>query len=798
MMGDSISGVKSIYFALVNSMENLDTSIVERIVSELGQKQQTLIPILRRIQKHYNYLPQPALERLCQITDLHPVDVMGVATFYSQFRLKPAGKHTIKVCFGTACHVKGAENVYSGFKQYLDIKETEDTDKDRLFTIEKVACLGCCMLAPAVQIDEITYGHLSTETIPLILNDFLQSQQQADESVLPAKGKKQTLGAEIRICNCSSCQAAGAQKVLAEIKHQVGQLGINAKTKIVGCTGISFEAPLVEIVLSGAKPFRYGRVHPLMVNQILTAHFKAHNFGGQLKNKAGQLLDRLLTDELWQPVVRYRLDLENGADSLYWGCQKHVVTHGCGELDPLDIKAYLNDGGFAALKKCGKQLTPQAVIKEIEKSGLRGRGGGGFYTARKMHTLVKQRNKTRYIICNGDEGDPGAFMDRMILESFPFKVIEGMAIAAYAVQANEGFIYVRAEYPLAINRVKQALAICKNMNLLPHINLQIVEGAGAFVCGEETALIAAIEGRRGNPRLRPPYPTSQGLWGKPTMVNNVETFSILPWIILHGAEEFTRLGTNNSKGTKTFALAGRVKRGGLIEVPMGITIREIVEQIGGGIQDDRKFKAVQIGGPSGGCVPASLADTPIDFEALQAAGAIMGSGGLVVLDESDCMVDIARYFMSFTQFESCGKCTFCRVGTKQMLNILENLCNGTAGKNDIQELEQLALMVKQNSLCGLGRTAPNPVLSTLKYFQDEYQAHLQKRCPALKCRNLLRYTITDKCIGCTRCAQHCPVGAIQMRPYQQHEIDQEKCTKCGTCKSVCAADAVTVKSLGDA
>jgi NADH-quinone oxidoreductase subunit F len=392
-------------------------------------------------------------------------------------------------------------------------------------------------------------------------------------------------------------------------------------------------------------------------------------------------------------------------------------------------------------------------------------------------------------------------MDRMLLESYPYRVIEGMAVAAYAVGADEGVFYIRAEYPLAVRRVREALRRCEERGLLGdgaldgrfRLRLRIMEGAGAFVCGEETALIASIEGRRGMPRLRPPYPAEKGLWGKPTLINNVESYALVPWILRHGADAFAAIGTSHSKGTKVFALAGKVARGGLIEVPMGITLREVVEEVGGGVAGGKRFKAVQVGGPSGGCLPASLAATPVDYEALTSAGAIMGSGGLVVLDEGDCMVDIARYFLEFTQDQSCGRCTFCRIGTRRMLDILDRLCSGEGKKGDLEELEHLAVTVKRGSLCGLGKTAPNPVLTTLRYFRDEYEAHLQKRCPAGRCKALIRYVITDDCIGCTLCAQHCPASAIAMTPYEKHAIDPEKCIRCGTCKSTCPSDAVRVE-----
>jgi NADH-quinone oxidoreductase subunit F len=445
-------------------------------------------------------------------------------------------------------------------------------------------------------------------------------------------------------------------------------------------------------------------------------------------------------------------------------------------------------------------MEPEQLIATIEKSGLRGRGGAGFPTGQKWRVVRQQPGDVKYVICNGDEGDPGAFMDRMILESFPYRVLEGLALAAVAVGAHEGIFYIRHEYPLAVRRVRAAIAEMEKRGWLGArllgadfpLRLSVVEGAGAFVCGEETALISSVEGRRGLPRLRPPFPAESGLWGKPTLINNVETLALAPWIVRHGAEKFAAFGTAKSKGTKVFALAGKIRRGGLIEVPMGTTLRDIVEKIGGGAAEGRRIKAVQIGGPSGGCVPASLMDTPVDYESLRDIGAIMGSGGMVVMDDSSCMVDIARYFLQFTQDQSCGKCTFCRVGTKRMLEILDKLCAGNAQRAHLEELERLAKQVSAGSLCGLGKTAPNPVLSTLRYFRAEYEAHLQGRCPAGQCAALVKYRVTAACTGCTLCAQHCPVKAIPMTPYRRHEINLELCTRCDTCRKVCPQEAIEV------
>jgi len=522
--------------------------------------------------------------------------------------------------------------------------------------------------------------------------------------------------------------------------------------------------------------------------------------GKKIRNDVSTMLDKLLTDTAREPVTRYPVDVRDRRATGFLSKQKHIVTEHCGSIDPMDIDEYLAKGGFNALRKCVEQMNPEEIISEIERSGLRGRGGAGYPTAQKWSAVRNQQSDRKFIVCNGDEGDPGAFMDRMIMESYPFRIIEGMIIAAYAIGADEGYFYIRAEYPLAIKRITQALNQCRERGFIDgdisksgfSLDLKIMPGAGAFVCGEETALIASIEGRRGMPRLRPPYPAQNGLWGRPTLINNVETYASVPWIIRNGAKAFAELGTESSKGTKVFALAGKVKRVGLIEVPMGTSVHRIIEDIGGGIAGGLQLKAVQVGGPSGGCVPAELAHLPVDYETLKEIGTMMGSGGMVALDETDCMVDIARYFLEFTQNQSCGKCTFCRIGTRRMLDILERLCAGQGVKTDIDELENLAIMVKKTSLCGLGTTAPNPVLSTIRYFRDEYEAHIEKRCPAGKCKALITYSVTDDCIGCTLCAQHCPVNAIEMKPYEKHEIDAGKCIRCGTCKNICPADAVEV------
>ena len=783
-------------------MDELDLTFVPQAVEKIGTGQEKVLELLQAIQGHFGYLPGEALERVCELTEITPASIAGVSTFYSQFRHRPAGRHTIKVCIGTACHVKGGEQIYDAFQRDLSIPEGDDTDPQKMFTLEKVACLGCCMLAPAIQIDDITYGHLTTDQVTMVLRDFLEQQkaqaQMADTQDYAKTDKE--LG-QIRICLDSSCVASGSAKVYQALKKAVEETSTKAVVKSVGCSGMSFLAPLVEVVLADGISFRYAAVLPEDAKAIVLRHFKPKQITRKIRNTVSTMLDKILTDKAWEPVTRYSIDVRDRPVAGFLEKQVHIATEHCGSVDPLDLDEYIRNDGFKALQKTVSEMGPEQLISEIKRSGLRGRGGAGFPTHLKWSTVRDTNSDKKYVICNGDEGDPGAFMDRMLLESYPYRVIEGAAIAAYAVGANEGYFYIRAEYPLAIKRISHAINTCQQRGFLGNnimkakfsLQIKIVAGAGAFVCGEETALIASIEGRRGMPRLRPPYPAASGLWGKPTLINNVETYAVVPWIIRNGPQAFAQLGTTSSKGTKVFALAGKVARGGLIEVPMGVSIRQIIEDIGGGIAEGLRLKAVQVGGPSGGCVPVELAHIPVDYETLNDIGTMMGSGGMVALDESDCMVDIARYFLEFTQNQSCGKCTFCRIGTRRMLDILERLCAGEGKKTDIQELRHLAEMVQEASLCGLGRTAPNPVLSTIKYFHDEYQAHLEKRCPAARCKALITYSITDDCIGCTLCAQHCPADAIEMRPYQKHEIDTDKCIRCGTCKSVCQTDAIKVE-----
>ncbi len=648
----------------------------------------------------------------------------------------------------------------------------------------------------------MTFGHLTPNAVPRVLQDFLAIRRRPRAAAPPhAHDRVPDPHGEIRIGLGSCCVARGSRAVKDALDRAVDGLGIPITVKRVGCVGMCHQTPLLEVIAPGAAPFFYAQVRAEDAEAIVRRHFEPKGVLRKARAVVSRALDRLLTDEAWTPPERFALDTGAQPVAAFLGPQRQIATERRGQLDPLDIDEYRRGGGFEALNRCVTGMQPDAIIEAVTRSGLRGRGGAGFPTGAKWRLVGNAPGERKYIVCNGDEGDPGAFMDRMLLESYPYRVIEGMTIAAFAAGAREGYFYIRAEYPLAVERMRAALERCRERGLLGErilgtdfsLKLAIMEGAGAFVCGEETALMASIEGGRGMPRLRPPYPARHGLWGLPTLINNVETYALVPWIMRNGAEAFAALGTARSAGTKVFALAGKVLRGGLIEVPMGVTIRRIVEEIGGGVAPGRTFKAVQIGGPSGGCIPAALGDTPVDYEALTAAGAIMGSGGMVVLDDTDCMVDIARYFLEFTQDQSCGRCTFCRIGTRRMLETLTRICEGKGTAADLPELEELAGMVKRGSLCGLGKTAPNPVLTTLKYFRHEYEAHLAGRCPAGKCKALITYSITDDCIGCTRCAQRCPAGAILMQPYEKHTIDVAACIRCGTCLSVCPADAVRVQ-----
>ena len=587
------------------------------------------------------------------------------------------------------------------------------------------------------------------------------------------------------VCGGTGCTSSNSDKIAAAFETEILATGLENEVKVIrtGCFGLCALGPIVVIYPEGSF---YSMVKEEDVKEIVDEHL--------LK---GRPVTRLLYDE----TVAEDNSIKSLDETAFYKKQLRVALRNCGVINPENIDEYIAFDGYAALGKVLTEMTPEQVIQTMRDSGLRGRGGAGFPTGLKWKFAAGNKADQKYVCCNADEGDPGAFMDRSILEGDPHVVIEAMAIAAYAIGASQGYIYVRAEYPIAVHRLQVAISQAREYGLLGddifgtsfHFDLDVKLGAGAFVCGEETALMTSIEGKRGEPRPRPPFPAVKGLFGKPTILNNVETYANVPQIILKGAEWFSSMGTEKSKGTKVFALGGKIKNTGLVEIPMGTTLRTIVEEIGGGIPGGKKFKAAQTGGPSGGCIPASLIDTPIDYDNLIAIGSMMGSGGLIVMDEDTCMVDIAKFFLEFTVDESCGKCTPCRVGTKRLLELLNKITDGTGTMEDLEKIDELAQFIKANSLCGLGQTAPNPVLSTLRYFRDEYVEHIvNKRCPAGVCKALLNYKIDPvKCKGCTLCARSCPAGAISGTVRQPHTIDVSKCVKCGACMEKCKFGAIS-------
>ncbi|PKK98363.1 MAG: NADH-quinone oxidoreductase subunit F [Tenericutes bacterium HGW-Tenericutes-2] len=592
---------------------------------------------------------------------------------------------------------------------------------------------------------------------------------------------------QVLICGGTGCLSSNAKEIKKAFEEHLEVLEMTDEVGLVltGCFGLCEKGPVV--VVYPDETF-YTHVTVDDVKEICEEHL--------LK---GRPLERLMVKN---PLDKSKI--KNMGQLKFYAKQKRIALRNCGNINPMEIEEYIAKDGYLALGTILKEKTPQEVIDQMIHSGLRGRGGGGFSTGKKWQFAKNSESDQKYVICNADEGDPGAFMDRAVLEGDPHSVLEAMAICGYAIGANQGYIYVRAEYPVAVERLGIAIKQAKEYGLLGKnlfgsnfsFDIDIRLGAGAFVCGEETALIASIEGYRGMPRLKPPFPAVRGLWGKPTNVNNVETLANIPVIFLKGADWFKSIGTEKSSGTKVFALGGKINNTGLVEVPMGTTIREIVFDIGGGIPNKRKFKAIQTGGPSGGCITAEFLDTPIDFENLTALGSMMGSGGMIVMDEDNCMVDVARFYLDFTVDESCGKCTPCREGTKQMRDILDRICEGLGTLKDLDELERLAHMIQETSLCGLGQTAPNPVLSTLKHFKDEYIAHVvDKTCPAGVCRELTNFFIEDNCVGCGKCAKYCPVNAITGWQRDIHKIDLDLCIRCGACKKACPVNAITSKPM---
>jgi len=767
---------------------DFDRKVVDGILAKYGSDGSATIPILQNVQKELRYLPKSAIAYIAEKTGIPAIQLYGVATFYTQFRLNPVGEHIIKVCHGTACHVAGAQNISDALGEALEVDSNGGTTSDKFYTVESVACVGCCSLAPVVMIDEEVHGKLSRPKVAKVAQGFRDR----------AEGR--TTGEKDPFANIDFTKAASGEEAISAIRIGFGSCGIasgakatydffeTAKNKyalkfdleVVGCNGMCHREPLVDLISADGTITHYGDVSEAIAKKILVDHIGSG-----------------------KPFEKKVIDVEGGgAEKAFTSKQKHSVLSNCGVINPEKIEDYESVGGYKALSKVLDGMTQDSVIDEVKRSGLRGRGGAGFSTGLKWGFAKNAASDEKYIVCNADEGDPGAFMDRSVLESDPHRVLEGMLIAAYAIGASKGYIYCRAEYPLALKRLDIAIEQAKKKNYLGDnilgkefsLEIKVKEGAGAFVCGEETALIASIEGKRGTPRVRPPFPANSGIWGKPTNINNVETLANIPTIINDGADAFSGMGTDKSKGTKVFALAGDIKRGGLVEVPMGVPLSEVINDIGGGTASGLPVKAVQLGGPSGGCLPVELMDTIVDYDAVNATGAIMGSGGMVVMDTKSCMVDIAKFFLNFTQNESCGKCTFCRIGTRRMLEILTRITSGEGREGDIELLEELSHRIKDSSLCGLGQTAPNPVLTTIKYFRDEYEAHIKEgRCPAGKCRDLITFKITDECVGCGACIKVCATKAISGEKKKVHVIDQEKCTRCGACEQICPANSIEIK-----
>ena len=593
---------------------------------------------------------------------------------------------------------------------------------------------------------------------------------------------------QVLICGGTGCSSSNSMLIADRMEEEIVKQGLADEVKVVrtGCFGLCALGPVMIVYPEGTF---YSRVKPEDVPEIVEEHL--------LK---GRVVDRLVYRE---SEGDEKVEVPSLQETLFYKTQLRVALHNCGVINPEDIEEYIAVDGYAALGKVLTEMTPEQVIQVMKDSGLRGRGGAGFPTGLKWEFAARNKVPQKYVVCNADEGDPGAFMDRSVLEGDPHAVLEAMAIAGYAIGANKGYIYVRAEYPIAVKRLNLAINQAREYGLLGNdifgsgfnFDIETRLGAGAFVCGEETALLTSIEGNRGEPRAKPPFPANKGLFGQPTIINNVETLANIPQIILKGADWFASMGTEDSKGTKVFALGGKIVNTGLVEIPLGTTLREIIFDIGGGIPNGRKFKAAQTGGPSGGCIPAKFLDTPIDYGNLTKIGSMMGSGGLIVMDDTTCMVVVARFFLDFTVDESCGKCTPCRIGTRRLLEMLDKITSGNGTLEDLDKMEELCYYIKNNAMCALGQTAPNPVLSTLKHFREEYEAHVvEKRCPAGVCKKLLRYEILpDKCKGCTKCARNCPVGAISGKVKEPHVIDQSKCIKCGACMDGCKFAAIIKK-----
>jgi NADH-quinone oxidoreductase subunit F len=773
---------------------------VAGLVEVHGAERSRLSAILHELQKEYNYLPEQALRDISEHMGIPITDIYGVATFYTSFSLVPKGRHIVTVCMGTACHVRNSRAILDEICRFLEIGPGETTG-DMAFSLETVNCLGACAMGPIMVVDGKYHGEMTGAKVPRILKKYQKEEipvevesgrfESPDElrahrdAVVPVRYSDE---ASVFVCAGTGCQASGSLEVVEALNQELRVNGLKEKVMLrgTGCHGFCERGPLVIV---GPDNIFYQKVAPEDVEEIVSE---------TVIN--GRVVERLLYEDAatGQKVVRKE-------EVPFYAKQMRQILGPNGELDPFEIDDYIARGGYSAIEKALFEMEPEQIIDEVDRAGLRGRGGGGFPAANKWRAARKARSVdgVKYVLCNADEGDPGAFMDRCLLEGNPHSVIEGMIIGARAIGATHGYVYVRNEYPLAVKSVSHAIAQAAEKGLLGRdilgsgfdFDISVSRGSGAFVSGESTALMASIEGRVGEPREKYIHTAVRGLYVRPTNLNNVETWANVPLIINDGAEKFASVGTERSKGTKIFSLVGKITNTGLVEVPMGITLREIVYDIGGGIPNGKKFKAVQTGGPSGGCLPESLLDIPVDFDRLTDVGSMMGSGGMIVMDEDTCMVDVARYFLEFLCDESCGKCTPCREGLKHMLDIVAEVTEGAADMKKLDLLEELARVVRDTSLCGLGQTAPNPVLSTVKYFAEEYREHiLDGKCRAGVCRALVTYEIdAEACTGCLRCLKACPSGAVSGEKKEPHAIDTDKCEKCGICLEECEFDAVIRK-----
>jgi NADH-quinone oxidoreductase subunit F len=786
-------------------------SAVEEILQRYPNDSTSLIMVLQDIQSELRFIPEEAINTVARKLDVPRSCIYSVASFYKALSLEERGKHQIDVCMGTACHVRGAGLLVDQLSNELKIRPGETTP-DKEFTVTTVNCVGACAIGPVVVIDGEYYGDMTPGRLPRTVKKCCSgegvckgSQPEAVkteeapaqrlrsgkelEQVREAVLKERPLDtAGILVCAGPGCVANGSLKLAEALKQGIDEAGAQVDVKLMvkktGCHGFCEMGPLVVFHPEGTC---YTKVKEKDVEEIV-----------EKTVLSGEVIDRLLYQS---PDSEERI--EKFQEIPFYARQRKNVLHDIGTIDPEEIRDYIAVGGYNALAKALEKMKPDQVIDEVERSGLRGCGGGGFSTGRKWRTCVKAEGDVRYLICNGDEGDPGAFMDRIIMEGNPHAVLEGMLIGAYAINAKEGYIYVRGEYPLAVIRLEKAIAVARQWGLLgDHIlgtdfsfDIKISRGGGSFVCGESTALMQSIAGKVGEPRAKYVRSVERGLFDKPTVLNNVETFANVPAIITDGADKFSALGTEKSKGTKAFALVGKVNNTGLIEVPMGTTLREIIFGIGGGIRGGKKFKAVQTGGPSGGCLPEEKLDLSVDFDSLTSEGAMMGSGGMIVMDEATCMVDVARYFTNFLCEESCGKCAACRLGLTYLKEILERVCAGRGRPEDIPQMEKLFNVLDDGSLCGLGKSAANPVRSTLKFFRAEYEAHInEKKCPAGVCRALITYFVDeDKCTGCLLCKKACPHEAISGEKEKPHVIDESKCDRCGICVAACKFDSILTR-----